>query len=80
MPTLAHKTDCTIDRCHPDYPASAVLFNCDGDMVCRFDEEWTDDQIWAALEFANRASRNGFSAGERTRAAAIRSLIEPATI
>ena len=80
MARLAHRDDCGIERNDPNYPASAVLYDCDGMMIRRFDEDWTDEQIWAALEFANRAYQQGYATGEQVRAAAIRKLIEPAVI
>jgi len=75
MNKLAHREYCYIDRDHPDWPASAVLFDADGEVVRRFDEDWTDDQIWDALGFANRAYDIGVAVGESRRADAIRRLL-----
>lgn len=76
MQKFANEQDCEIVRNHPDWPASAVLFDCDGEVVNRFDESLTDVQIWAALEFANRAYNIGFCHGGKARATRIRRLLE----
>ena len=75
MEYYRHKDDCNIDRDHPEYPASAVLMDCDGEIVCRFDEDWTNDQIWMALAFANRAYDIGFHIGGNVKASEIRRVI-----
>lgn len=69
------KEDCSIVRDHPDYPASAVLMDCDGEFVHRFDEDWTDDQIWSALAFANKAFAAGVAFGESSKLHEIRSVL-----
>jgi len=73
-----HREDCAIVRDHRDYPASAVLMDCDGDVVHRFDEDWTDDQIFAALAFANKAYATGIEVGRMEKAYQIRAALNVA--
>jgi len=72
----AHREDCFIDRKHSLFPNSAVLFDADGGMLWRFDADWTDDQIWTALEFANKCYLHGTITGERAKAHEIRTALE----
>lgn len=58
------KNVCLIDRDNENYPRQAVLFDEEGNLVFSFDADFTDAQIWQALEFANQAYRVGFSTGE----------------
>lgn len=75
-PAYLHRRDALIDRGdHQNYPASAVLRDYDGRFFFRFDEDWTDDQIFAALDFANQAYREGHGAGQRDKAYEIRRAI-----
>jgi hypothetical protein len=75
MNKYRHREDCFIERNDPRYPASAVLYDCDGDVVRRFDEDWTDNQISAALEFANHAYHVGFNNGKSEKAREIKSSL-----
>lgn len=75
MDKYQHKEDCEIVRDHKDYPASAVLFDCDGNEVHRFDEDWSDDQIWTALSFANKAYAHGVAVGGMRKADEVRRAI-----
>ena len=77
---LAHRVDVRIDRDNPNFPASAVLLDADGELLNRFDEDWTDDQILAALDFANRTYNTAFNAGLRSKAAEIRIALNVAEI
>lgn len=68
MDKYLSRNDCTVVRDHEDYPASVVLIDCDGEVVRVFDEDWTDDQIFAALAFANDAYAAGVKLGEWRKA------------
>jgi len=80
---LCDQQDLNICRDDPDYPASAVAYDCDGYFLYRFDEDWTDDQIRTALSFANKAYGLGWREGQREKmreiraALSIRDLPEP---
>lgn len=76
MHRFAFREDCTIDRNHSNYPTSAVLFDCDGEVVFEVSKNWTDDQIWKALEFANHAFKRGYYVGSADRAKAIKKLLD----
>lgn len=67
------RQDCWIDREDPAFPASAVLRDEEGELLWRFDEDWTEEHIWAALEFANKLYGLGCKAGE---AAHLQRLVE----
>lgn len=75
MGKYRYREDCLIERNDVRWPASAVLFDCDGNRVHRFDEDWTDDQIWAALEFANSAYAHGLTVGAVNKAYEIRKVL-----
>lgn len=42
----------------------------------RFDEEWSDEDIFKALDFANWAFDRGFQAGRTDKASEIRRVFE----
>ncbi|MFZ5621145.1 MAG: hypothetical protein ACOY5W_09010 [Pseudomonadota bacterium] len=64
-----------IDRDDPYSPASAVAYDCDGDFLYRFDEDWTDDQIRTALSFANKAYGLGWRVGQEIKMREIRAAL-----
>lgn len=75
MGKYRYREDCAIERNDPNYPASIVLYDCDGFVVRRFDEDWTDGQIWEVLEFANQAYAQGLRRGEVNKANEIRKAL-----
>lgn len=76
MEKYRHPQDCYIEREHKDYKASAVLMDCDGEVVRVFDENWTDEQIFAALAFANHAYDKGVTLGQWKKASEIRKALD----
>lgn len=52
---------CSKDDAHisKDDQGDKTLYNCDGDVLYRFDSSWADLQIWRALDFANEAYERG---------------------
>ena len=63
--------DCEIIH---NYPGSkgTVLMDCAGEVFEHFGKDWTDDQIWYALGFANRLYSIGLSIGKADKAREIR--------
>ncbi|MDA8093682.1 MAG: hypothetical protein M0T84_07165 [Betaproteobacteria bacterium] len=72
---LVAKKDCTLVRDHPDYQGSIVAYDADGEIIERFDGDWTDEMVFKAIEFANRAHDIGFHRGEAAKAHAIRAAL-----
>lgn len=64
MKTYATRNHCTIDRNNDYSKGSAVLLDEEGEVLWCFPWEWSDDQVWLALDFANRAYDSGFSSGK----------------
>lgn len=75
MKKYAHSQDCWIERDLEGHPNSAVVMDCDGWVVHTFPEEWKDEQIWYAIQFANTTYNYGYEAGKRHMAADIRNLL-----
>jgi hypothetical protein len=60
-----HKEDCFIDRQFAEDRDQALLVDCDGHIVFRVSaSEWSDDQIWRALELQNEAYAKGVQFGQ----------------
>jgi hypothetical protein len=59
-----HKEDCIIDREHAKATGIALLIDCDGDVVFQVSAEWSDNQIWRALELQNEAYAIGVQVGQ----------------
>lgn len=53
----------------------AELYDCDGDKVWTFPDSFTDEQIMAALAFANHTYRVGINVGVERKAEEIRSVL-----
>ncbi len=69
---LAHREDCTILRGKEGNPGFAMLIDCDGDEIFSVPETWTDNQVWEALDIANRVFSKGIDAGKAMKASEIR--------
>lgn len=63
MNVFKHKEYCGIVR-HENHPQLTELIDEEGEVVYAFPKEWTDEQIWTALAFANKAWRYGFECGQ----------------
>lgn len=74
-PLYLHHLDIRIDRDNKRYPASAVVFNADGDFIFRFDKDWSDDQIKVAVDFANTAYAKGVATGAASKLREIQSAL-----
>lgn len=59
-----NKNDAVIERDDKDYPNSAVLYDEEWNFLFRFNDEWTDEQILTALDFANKAHAHGYNRGK----------------
>ena len=72
MQKWRHREDCEIVRPDSTYDVRidgcAVVMDCDGERVFSVPESWTDAQIWACLEIANRAYATGKDAGQLGKA------------
>lgn len=53
----------------------AQLFNCDGDRLFVFPASMTDDQIYKALDFANKAHDLGFDRGKAEKTYELRQAL-----
>lgn len=74
---LCHREDAAIERRRLDWPASAILVDLHAEEdLMRFDEEWSDEDIFKALDFANWAFDRGFQAGRTDKASEIRRVFE----
>ena len=76
MANYCNASDCEIVRDHPDYPGEVVLVDETFEPLFHLPEEWSDAQIWAALDLMNTAHELGVQFGENRRALAIRTLLE----
>ena len=76
--TYRDPSDCWIRRDDPERPDRAVLMDCDGYVVHDFPADWTDDQVMAALAFANKAYQVGYECGGSMKARDIRRALEVA--
>lgn len=72
---LAHKSDCSIFRDLTFYEDKAILMDCDGEILFAFPKSWTDEQIFTALEFANKAHSIGFKRGKLAKIHEIRTAL-----
>ena len=72
----AQKSYYVIERNHPDYPEEAVLMDEDGLIIHRFDEGFTDAQIWASFDFANTLYAKGFTVGMSHKTREIRAVLD----
>lgn len=70
----AHREDCSIDRTTES--TSALLRNSEGDVLQRFHPSWSDEQIFLALSFANRAYASGVAVGKWQKANEIKKALE----
>ena len=61
---LAYREDCFINRDCENFPNSAVLFDGDGERLFVFPGNWSNEQIYTALAFANFAFNRGCCIGE----------------
>jgi hypothetical protein len=69
-----HKEDCFIDREHN--PGAARLVDCDGYVVFIVSAfEWSDDQIWKALELMNKAYAQGVLVGQTQKVNEIKRVL-----
>lgn len=78
MEKYRDRGDCSIVRDHEKYKGYAVLMDCDGEVVRSFDGNWTDAQVFEALDFANRAFDAGVKHGQRKKAQEIRKALDVA--
>ncbi len=72
----ADRDDCEVIRNHPDYFGSALLMDCNGDIILEVSETWIDSQIFTALRFANKTYRVGHADGVRKKTQEIRKALE----
>ncbi|WP_270792906.1 MULTISPECIES: hypothetical protein [unclassified Aeromonas] len=67
-----HEEDCRIERAENIVGPVAELYDSEGDKVWTFPDSFTDEQIMAALAFANHAFKVGISIGRDRKAEEIR--------
>jgi hypothetical protein len=71
-----HKEDCHIDREHANFTDVALLLDCDGEVIFRAPaSEWSDNQIWKALELMNEAYAIGVKVGQSQKAHEIKKAL-----
>lgn len=70
------KKDCSVERNLDKYPGMAVLMDCNGDILLIVPDTWKDCQLFTALEFANRAFRNGERMGRNDMIMRFKQLME----
>lgn len=70
-----YQADCHIERTDNMKGPVAELHDCEGDKVWTFPASFTDEQIMAALAFANYTYRVGISVGSERKAEEIRSVL-----
>jgi hypothetical protein len=52
-----------------------LLYSCDGDLLFAFPNDWTDEQVMKALDFANEAFGVGRRLGRLDKAYEIRKAL-----
>lgn len=67
-----HEEDCRIERTENIVGPVAELYDSEGDKVWTFPDSFTDEQIMAALAFANHSFKVGVSIGNDRKAEEIR--------
>ncbi|EGI7654928.1 hypothetical protein T6R82_003476 [Salmonella enterica subsp. enterica serovar Montevideo] len=67
-----YEEECSVERTENIVGPVAELYDCDGDKVWTFPDSFTDEQIMAALAFANHAYKVGISIGSDRKAEEIR--------
>jgi len=67
-----HEEDCSVERAENIEGPVAELYDSEGDKVWTFPGSITDEQIMAALAFANHAFKVGISIGSDRKAEEIR--------
>jgi len=67
--------DCEIVRGQDDYPGMAILFEA-GEYILAFSEDTEDRFIETAVRLANKAYRDGFSAGPYAKLREIKKVLE----
>jgi hypothetical protein len=72
VPVLCHPEDSFIDR---PLNNNAQLCDEEGMLLASFPSRWSDEDILIALEFANRAYAQGVEAGQKAKAAEVRSVL-----
>jgi len=72
---LAHKNDCSVIRNLKFYEHEAVLIDCDGEVLFSFPKDLTNNQIFKALEFANKAYSIGYKNGELSKINEIKTIL-----
>lgn len=78
VPVLCHPQDSLINRPLDENPgpnAKAHLLNEEGMRLASFPNRWSDEDIIIALDFANRAYAQGVEAGQKAKAAEVRSVL-----
>lgn len=70
-----HEEDCRVERTENITGPVADLYDCEGDKVWTFPDSFTDEQIMAALAFANHAYKLGVGIGANRKAEEIRSVL-----
>lgn len=75
MQEFLYVEECEIVRNDPVFLGKTLILDIDGGIRWIFDGEWTDKQVFAAIDLANNAYRFGARDGERTKAAEIRNAL-----
>lgn len=70
-----HKSDCAIKRESGLQGPVATLYDSEWEKVWTFPDSFTDEQIMAALAFANHAYKVGIDIGSERKAQQIRSAL-----
>lgn len=70
-----YEEDCRVERTENIAGPVAELYDSEGDKVWTFLDSFTDEQIMAALAFANHAFKVGISIGTERKAEEIRRVL-----
>lgn len=76
--TYLHNSDAAIvrnDTAYPDSYHAALLVDEEGYIKFRFPLDWTDNQIYHALNFANRAYKEGVEQGKYLQQCEIKKVL-----
>lgn len=62
-------------RNEKNWPGKVVVLDANGLVVAHFPEFWTNDQIFDAIEFANRAYGYGYGRGQNDKMKEIKNTL-----
>jgi hypothetical protein len=64
-----------VDDVRDNTKGEKLLYNCDGDLLFAFPNDWTEEHVMKALDFANEAFERGNRYGRSDKAYELRKAL-----